>query len=498
MAMPQRSISVIQAQAANWQAFQAVRPSLKAMQHFYQELLEIVGTYQLSADLTNIAPDQAQQQYQLMGDCRPLKGLQVSGDFQLFRHQESKPQNSYTVGGNITYLTSALLRYQPDRFPFYYYFSDLLLDAGTVLVSAAPQYAYSGEGIISSSPSSKAWTGPVSVSCGLADNTTILAMGTRTSTSSTLTAYADLFNPNIGTVTTKDVVRMDSLTAELSQRLSRHFLLSAGADWVFIRTESHYSANYLGNPPPTFDTKNDLSYYTLSATLNSLFLQEAVSVTDLRRSYYNGKYLSGREFKNQFQFSYSPRSIPEDKSVSIADDLSYGIIDHLQLDGAGSYTWARHDWPNSIDGWGYSIGLTLHNLNFVGGELSDYDYFWGKITQPGDYVAGIQWKEQQLVGSLMPKGRVMAVQLQTAVISHADVRLNLSNTLINSFGTQETTSISVLLRADATQRIRIQLLASHGTSDIESKYDYLLNLPITTGEIYSKTLAVEFHFSCVL
>lgn len=170
----------------------------------------------------------------------------------------------------------------------------------------------------------------------------------------------------------------------------------------------------------------------------------------------------------------------------------------MQLDGAGSYTWARHDWPNSIDGWGYSIGLTLHNLNFVGGELSDYDYFWGKITQPGDYVAGIQWKEQQLVGSLMPKGRVMAVQLQTAVISHADVRLNLSNTLINSFGTQETTSISVLLRADATQRIRIQLLASHGTSDIESKYDYLLNLPITTGEIYSKTLAVEFHFSCVL
>ena len=459
-------------------------------------------TYQLTAGFTNISSsNETQQEYNLAVGFRPGKSLQASIVTDLTRIQEPVPFNSYHVSGNITYLTKGILQYQPDRFAFYYHFSELLLDRGALLVSLQPRYNYTMEDDVSGSPSSKEWGGPISASFGLSDNTTLNAGRDYSRNSSKLTSRASLINANLGSVSTDIDLTSESYTAGLAQRLSGHSMLSGGTEWTTFKTASQYTAIITGSPPSMTSTNGKESYYTVSAAFSLLFLDQPVSVGDLRRSTYNGRYLKLKEMKNQLRFSYASPSNPLNQTVSVADDFNYGILDRLELAAGGSYGFARKIAYQSItasNGWNYSIGLTLHNLNFGGNELSDYDFFWGRITDPGDYVAGIQWKQEQKTGGLMPKTRVLSLQLQTAIIRNVDLGFSLSNTLINLVGTQEINTFSVLLRADVARFIRIQFLGSRNINETEAQSVPTLYRPDASGGMEQQRLSGELRISLLL
>ena len=455
-------------------------------------------TYQLSAGFTNISPDQTQQQYNITAGYRPVGGLQTSAEVDLTRIQKPVPFNSYKINCGITYLTDGFLQYQPERFSYYYHFSELLLDGGTLLVSILPRYDYTMEDDVSGSPSSKVWDGPISVSYGLGDNTAVNVASDYSESSTQLTSRANLLNANLGTVTSDDDITSKMFSLGFTQRVSSQFLFSASSEWTSTKTASQYSTNIAGTPPTIFSTDAKEDYYTISAALSTLYLVQPVSVSDLRRSPYNGRYLKVAEVKNHFRFSYMSPASPVSESVSIADDFGYGILDHLELEAGGYYAFARKSNFNPIDGWSYSFGITLHNLNFSGHELSDYDFFWGRIRDPGDYVAGLQWKQEQTVGSLMPKTRVISLQVQLPVISHVDVGLNLSNTFINSFGTQDINSISVLLRADVARLIRVQLSGSRNVNDTEATATPTFYQEALSGGIESKGFTGELRINFLI
>jgi hypothetical protein len=189
------------------------------------------------------------------------------------------------------------------------------------------------------------------------------------------------------------------------------------------------------------------------------------------------------------------------QTVGVVDDFNYGILDRLELAAGGGYGFARkiaYESISATNGWSYSIGFTLHNLNFGGNELSDYDFFWGRITDPGDYVAGIQWKQEQKTGGLMPKTRVLSLQLQTAIIRNVDFGFNFSNTLINLVGTQQINTFSVLLRADVARFIRIQFLGSRNTNQTEAQSVPTLYRPDASGGMEQQILSSELRLSLLL
>jgi hypothetical protein len=429
-------------------------------------------TYQLTVGLTNVSPDQTQQQYNLAADFRPSKSFQATAEIGLTRIQEPMPFNSYRLAGGVTYLTKGLLQYQPEQFAFYYHFSELVLDRGTTLISILPHYNDAMEDDVSATPSQKEWGGPISIALGLWKNSTLTFAGDYSRSTSELTSPANLLNANVGSISTVDNMTSTSYSAGLVQRLSDHFLFSAASEWTSVKTGSDYSTNIVGSPSSAVSTDGKQTYYSVSAGLSTLYLDQPVSIGDLRRSSYNGIYLRVTEWKNRFQFSFMSPSNPLSQSVSLVDNFSYGIVDHLELEGRGGYAFARrstYSLLDAINGWKYSVGLTLHNLNFNGNELSDYDFFWGRITEPGDYVAGILWRQEQDAGNLMPKTGVVSLRLQTAVITHTDVVLIFSNTFIHHFGTEEVTAISALLRADVAGFIRVQLALSHNGNSVDAR-----------------------------
>jgi hypothetical protein len=429
-------------------------------------------SYQLTAGVTNVSPDQTQQQYNLAAGYRPSTNLQTSAEIGLTRIQEPVPYNSYRIAGGLTYLTKGALQYQPEQFAFYYHFSELVLDRGATLISTLPHYNDTMEDDVSGTPSHKEWGSPINIALGLWKNSTLSIAGDYSRSTSKLTSPANLLNPNVGTISTVHNETSGSFSVGLVQRLSDHFLFSAASEWTSAKTGSEYSTNIAGSPSSPISIDSKQTYYSVSAGLSTLYLDQPVSIGDLRRSSYNGRFLNVKEWKNRFRFSFMSPANPGGQSSGIADDFGCGIMDHLELEGAGSYAFARRSTYSSltaINGWGYSIGLTLHNLNFGGNELSDYDFFWGRITEPGDYVAGIQWNQEQEAGTLMPKTRVMSLRLQMAIMSHMDIGFNFSNTLINIFGTQEVNTISALLRTDVAGFIRVQLTLSRNSNSLEAR-----------------------------
>jgi hypothetical protein len=458
-------------------------------------------SYQLTAGFTNISSNESQQEYNIAAGYRLGKSLQTLVTTDLTRVQEPVPFNSYHVVGNITYLTKGLLQYQPDRFAFYYHFSELLLDRGALLVSLQPRYGYTMENDVSGSPSSEEWGGPISVSFGLSDNTTLNAGRSYSSNSSKLTSPASLLDANFGSVSTDIDLTSESYSAGLAQRLSGHSMLSVGTEWTTLKTASQYTAIITGSPPLVTNANGRQSYYAISAAFSSLYLDQPVSVGDLRRSTYNGRYLGLREWKNQFRFSYTSPANPLNQTIGVTDDFNYGILDRLELAVGGRYGFARkiaYQSITAINGWNYSIGLTFHNLNFGGNELSDYDFFWGRITDPEDYVAALQWKQEQKTGGLMPKTRVLSLRLQTAIIRNVDVGFNISNTLINLVGTQEINTLSVLLRADVAPSIRIQFLGSRNINATEAQSVPTLYRPDASGGMEQQELSAELRLRLLL
>jgi hypothetical protein len=455
-------------------------------------------TYQLSAGFANISPDQTRQQYNVTAGYRAVDGLQTSAEVDLTRIQEPVPFNSYKIDCGITYLTDGVLQYQPERFSYYYHFSELLLDRGTTLISILPHYNDTMEDDVSGTPSHEEWGGPISIAIGLWKNSTLKFAGDYSHSASKLTSPANLLNANIGTVATVGDMTSESYSAGLIQRLSDHFMVSVASGWTSAKTGSDYSTNIVGSPSSTISAESKQSYYCVSAGLSMLYLVQPVTIGDLRRSSYNGIYLRTTEWKNQVRFSYMSPAGPLSQSAGIADDFSYGILDHLEIGAGGNYAFARKSNFNPIDGWSYSVGLTLHNLNFGGDELSDHDFFWGRITDPGDYVAGLQWKQEQIVGSLMPKTRVISLQLQLPLIRHMDIGLNLSNTLINSFGTQKINSISAMLRANISSSMRVKFSASRIADDLNAMTNPELYLPAISGEMDLRKFVLDLRVDILL
>ncbi len=142
-------------------------------------------------------------------------------------------------------------------------------------------------------------------------------------------------------------------------------------------------------------TVDKRTFAELSGSWFLSFLNSPISIYDLRRSYYTGNYLNTGEATNQLKVMYSTRDRIEntflptsfsDLKTTIADSVVFGLNNIIELSMEGEL---GQGYSNAISGKGwarYGIAqLTLHNLRFDAPELSDFDYFFGKIDNPGDY-----------------------------------------------------------------------------------------------------------------
>lgn len=150
-----------------------------------------------------------------------------------------------------------------------------------------------------------------------------------------------------------------------------------------------------------------------------------LSTANFQRSFYTGNYLKQAELKNQLHWISFSKNYDEDLKWSLRDEFDFGLTDHINLFLNGEYYRAKEKVENHNDKstWNYSSGLTFYNLNFSGDELNDFDYFYGRIVQPKDYVATITWRQSHPTYFYQYNLKGVRLELQTGLLSKMDISL---------------------------------------------------------------------------
>jgi hypothetical protein len=427
------------------------------------------GIYGLSASASNSSPNQPGQSYDVGIEYRPLQSLQASGDCNIQEYSKEPGIHSLFSHANIGFVRDGGLAYDPVRFGYYYYFSEILLGRGWTVASSLPQYSSWKQTNNDGSDLIRRFSIPISAVYGWSDHTTIGLTGTWDRDRDE-GEHPGAFGSNQVQLRSWGGNEQVSMRAKINTLFSDNFLLTGSIEWT--KYFWNWNASYEGTswaPPDQFSSAVK-DYGVVSATLSSLWLRRSVTVTDLRRSRYSGSYLCTKEARNQLQISYYSHETLSGELASAGDNLAYGIGDRLELDAGGSSTWQRKDVEHSMNGWDYSFGLTLHSLNFGGAELNDIEYFWGKITQPGDYVATLSWEAYQEMWGSTPRTRVLSARVKFALMEHSDVEIRYVHTYEDGFEESRYNNVVCNARWDVASAFRMSLSGSWSQQSITPPY----------------------------
>ena len=340
------------------------------------------ATYQVTGSVQDLQSNDSYkgQAYGFRIDLRPTRGWQLTG-LADYNHSASQPMvDNYSTGLSITHLSGGSSEFTQSRMQQYFYFSNLLPDRGQLVFSFSPNYNWSREaGGLGNTDNVET---PFSLSYGLPGDFTFVANAD----------YLRLSNHYLY-YTASGYTTLEYRNTELKGGigLNRLFtdntLVTLNADLYSLGnlTPSTYSPS---GPMPV-STESNETFGVVSLSVNSLFLGVPLSVYDLRRSYYTGRYLHEGEAMNQLAARFATRDITLPEQLiqplgeytnglfGVDERFSYGLLGFLQANLEGELT--SHSKRSG------SVWLSFHRLEFQGNELSDFDYFFGMITRPGDY-----------------------------------------------------------------------------------------------------------------
>ena len=426
-------------------------------------------TYELTGNFQNFGQTGStpSQSYDLGFNSRPIAGWQFGGTAFLQRSPGMALTDQYYLGLTVLNLSSGEVSFSQSRLQQYYYFSDLLPDAGQTVFSFSPTYSDSKL----SSGNNNTIEAPFTFSYGLPSRFTLVAEAN--------------FSQHKNSYPYKDVY-----TTQTMNNLNGEFTAGAGLKRMFGNsTLASFNADYysLENQTPHFNgttgayengASQKQTFAVLSIGLNNLFLNTPLSVYDVRRSYYLGHYLHKDEASNSLTVRYATQDIMMTETLiqplvpfnfsrfGVDDKFNYGILGMLELNAEGALL--QH---SSRYG---SIGLTLHNLNFNGAELSDFDYFFGMINRPGDYTLSVDFSSSNI--DYTPSTQI-STDVRYGIIRDMDVSLNYSYQKFNSsnstFG-QSGNSWGFQLRGNLFGFMRAQGSIDWGRTD------YSVNGPVIT------------------
>lgn len=419
-------------------------------------------SYQLSAGfrnnaLTSYYPSQA---VNLGLTVRPDASWQFSGAG-YYGHRGGTSSTDYlNLSLSTDHLSGGGVEFNESTLRQYYYFSNLFLRAGQVEFSFAPTY----NGMPNSENGLENYTinSPVSLMYGLSDRITggVNAYFYRSSFRSPSTAPS-------GTVGSSGTDGWEyQLGFEISYLADNNNAVAFGVNWYNNRWTDNYLSIYSNGYVQQQTRIDNRSFADLSASWHLSFLDKPISVYDLRRSYYTGNYLHTGEATNGLKITYSSKSntgngsFPSSISfvkTTIADSLVVGLNDILEFSAKGevlegyssSANWARYGLAQ----------LTFHNLRYSGSELSDFDYFFGRINTPGDYsltVAGSLASDESYFLNEAEPNKEFQVDGRIGIIDGLDGGIVYSYSKYDGTFSSSSSSWRVTARANLLKAFRVE------------------------------------------
>lgn len=421
-------------------------------------------SYQMKGTFDNLSPRYSNQNYELGVYLRPLNTLQLSEVVSLYHYGGTLPVNTFVTQSSITYLSNGGIQFSENKFQYYYYLSELVPDQGTFYISVVPYYSHlKGGSDDQPRVSNYVWI-PVSVSYALTARTALEAAASYSTGKDKSQYPITLDNQQLGVDSSGFEYETGTLGLNLKHAFSDNALLVASADWHDENSTSWHFLRY-SNGYQQYERSEDKTNYTLAAiSLDYLSVDRAVSVIDLRQSFYNGRFLNEGDTKNLLKLSYSSPNAPSHESLRLDDDFGLGVTNHLELDAGGRLAGVREPYNYSTDvAWGYVLGLSLHNLNFSESELNDFDYMYGRITQPGDYLVSVKW-EQKMESSLAYSERsTLRADIQSSLLESIDFRLGYTYSVSeDAYSGGPNHALDISVRTDLLKLIRLQLIGTWG------------------------------------
>ncbi|MDZ7332832.1 MAG: hypothetical protein ONB31_12710 [candidate division KSB1 bacterium] len=276
----------------------------------------------------------------------------------------------------------------------------------------------------------------------------------------------------------------------------RRFLFDGSVN--FNHQEETYSSTsrYFSGTEEYFKSVDKRDGYAVHLRANYLSIHRTLSTIDFRRSFYNGIYLKQSELKNQLHWTSYSKNYDPNLKWSLYDAFDFGLTDHINLFLNAEYSRVREKAENDNDKstWNYSSGLTFYNLNFSGDELNDFDYFYGRIVQPKDYVATISWRQSHRTSFYQSNLKGVRVDLETGLLSNMEVSLyydNQKNSYKNASGSAH--DFGAGLRINLLNQLRFLVNASYGRSHSERR-DNSYNIPTSNHYQWNLRLGAQAAF----
>lgn len=416
-------------------------------------------SYQFTADLQDVTMDRStpQQLIRVGLSLRPIDGWQFAGTTLLNKNTGQAITDEYSAGVSVTHLSGGIARFSESRMRQYFYFSNLLPDRGQLIVSFRPSY-YSRNITAYDQRYSRVET-PFAMSYGLPAN---FILGVNAD----FLQYRFDYPRTLQTGTMRSTNRTSEATAGLglSRLLDFGTLLEFEGDFYSLEEMNHDFDPLTGLPVSVPTAREDFSVFSI--TVSSLFTHKQVSVYDLRRSYYLGNYLNAGDKMNRLRVRYATKDInlPEGlmsplvpyggPKFGVDDRFSLGMTSFLQvnLEGALFEQSVRYG----------SMELSLHSLKFDGAELTDYDYFFGMITRPGQYTStiGAAFTNEDYLPAV-----TLSAEIRYGIMKDMDIALNYSYKDFDNLSGQAGSNWGFDLRGNLLGFIRLEGAAGWGSFD---------------------------------
>ncbi len=344
-------------------------------------------------------------------------------------YAQSAFKDNFSWNGSLLYLSRGQISMSDKKFQHFFFFRDILLEPGQLWFSFYPGYSYHKNDWSDFSELSKATYLPLAFGYGLSD-----LMNVRVNLSFDAEESSDdhfLYsndpsgNEKIGTGIQKQ--RRENISSDVGLYLipDRRILFESSVSFEQRQETNSTSNRYYSGSNEYYKSVDKRDRYTFQLRANYLSIHRALSSVDFRRSFYNGIYLRRAELKNQLHWIAFSKDYDDEHKWSLRDEFDLGLTDHINLSLNIEYDRIKKILENQNDNssWNYSTGLTFYNLNFSGDELNDFDYFYGRIVQPKDYVATISWQQQHRTYFYQYNLKGVRLDVQTGLLSNMDISL---------------------------------------------------------------------------
>lgn len=399
----------------------------------------------------------------------PGNAWQVFNRFATNYNDYSSIKDNFDWDGSLLYLSHGQINMATKKFQHYFFFRDILLNRRQLLISFDPTYSYHKNDWNDHSYHSKAAQLPITFLYGLSEMMNLkLNFGFQADEDCVdhpIFSSDPSSREKIGTATNEH--HLKNLSANVGFYLipDPRFLLEGSANFDLRKDTDHYLDLYENGFSHYAKSVNMRDSYAIHLRANYLSIHRALSVVDFRRSYYNGSYLKQSEQKNQFNLNFYSQNYDEQNQWRVSDEFGFGITDHINLSLNGEYARVKENYrsQNDAGSWRYSSGLIFYNLNFAGDELNDFDYFYGRIFQPKDYIGTIRWSQTQNVYYGDANFNSLQFEFQTGLLKNMDVQLNYSyGTDKFEGGKGSSHDYGAGLRMNLLNNFRVMLSAAHG------------------------------------